>query len=869
MERTISYAYDAAGQLTSASDPDSSYGITYDHLGRVTQVDNNGTSGVPRVILDSVYDAAGNRASLAATVAGTADFLNEYTHDALHRLTRVDQVGQTGGNSVAEKRVDLAYNAINEFTSIARYQDTDGGSTHEVATSAYSYDDLGRLTDLAYTKGGNNLFTAYSWSYDDLSSAGMGADGVADPRVAATAVLVVPAGLGRVTEMTSQDGTSTYSYDAKSELTAATHTFQSNESYSYDNNGNRTMTGYQTGDDNQLTNDGTYSYTYDEEGNRLTRTKTATGEVTEYAWDFRNRLTKVTDKNSQGTTTQVVEYTYDVFDRRIGKAVDTASPFDMADAAIERYVYDDIQNGLASPDGGNVVLDFVDGDGSGQQSIALSKRYLYGEVVDQILAQEDVTKNLSATDRVLWPLADNLGTVRDLAKQDGTIAVHYMYDSYGNVTSGDTSKTRYLFTGREFDTDTNLQYNRARWLDPEVGRRISEDSAEFAAGDTNVARYVGNDVIGLRDTSGFGERPGLVTGADIRRGLMDDVGLRPILQIQDDHYRRGRRIAESGQRTFADLGGFAPAIDFSEAIGGKNVLTTEGETLTTGQRIGSGFWGVIGIAPALIHFLGDVVESVRSGGKRLGYVGDVIEDAPRTPVDDFVLGENPERNWYHGPDVDFDPPAFFVGGTLVCVPGPTAGDAIVVTAAAEGSDHNWLMSSVLVLAALSIQVQQVTQRKRKKNVQSEANRSLAWGHPTQEDGSKSNQLISASEAADAPQTMEIHESRHRCIIEDGEWQPDDGQPRGNVEWSTLPSIENGQVSDRVKSRHAAVQPLPQRETSIALTHRWLSICPAAGLGRAVDAGICAGSPPGSASRAAHGLAIDANLNDGVRPVRGD
>ena len=228
LERTISYAYDANGQLTSASDPDSSYAITYDHLGRVTQVDNNGTSGVPRVVLDSVYDAAGNRASLAATVAGTADFLNEYTHDALHRLTRLDQVGQTGGNSVAEKRVDLAYNAINEFTSIARYQDTDGGSTHEVATSAYSYDDLGRLTDLAYTQGGNNLFTAYSWSYDDLSSAGMGADGVADPRVAATAVLVVPAGLGRVTEMTSQDGTSTYSYDAKSELTAATHTFQSN-----------------------------------------------------------------------------------------------------------------------------------------------------------------------------------------------------------------------------------------------------------------------------------------------------------------------------------------------------------------------------------------------------------------------------------------------------------------------------------------------------------------------------------------------------------------------------------------------------------------------------------------------------------------
>ena len=130
------------------------------------------------------------------------------------------------------------------------------------------------------------------------------------------------------------------------------------------------MTGYQTGADNRLTNDGTYTYQYDKEGNRTRRTKTATGEVTEYEWDYRNRLVKVTDKNSQGTTTQVVEYTYDVFDRRIAKEVDASSPFDMADAAIERYVHDDIHTSLASLDGGNVVLDFADPDGSGAQAMA-------------------------------------------------------------------------------------------------------------------------------------------------------------------------------------------------------------------------------------------------------------------------------------------------------------------------------------------------------------------------------------------------------------------------------------------------------------------------------------------------------------------
>jgi RHS repeat-associated protein len=247
----------------------------------------------------------------------------------------------------------------------------------------------------------------------------------------------------------------------------------------------------------------TRNRTYDAEGNRLTRTKTATGEVTEYTWDYHNRLTKVTEKNSQGTVTQVVEYLYDVFNRRIGRKIDTSTPFDMANAVIERYVLDDIHNGLTSADGGNVVLDFVDTDGNGAQSIAMSKRYLYGEAVDQLFAQEDLSKTLGDTSRNLWPLVDHLGTVRDLAKQDGTIAAHFKYDSFGNVTSGDTSKTRYLFTSREFDSATKLQYNRARYYDAAVGRWISEDPLGFAAGDTNVGRYVTNLPMELTDPSGL------------------------------------------------------------------------------------------------------------------------------------------------------------------------------------------------------------------------------------------------------------------------------------------------------------------------------------------------------------------------------
>jgi RHS repeat-associated protein len=133
----------------------------------------------------------------------------------------------------------------------------------------------------------------------------------------------------------------------------------------------------------------------------------------------------------------------------------------------------------------------------------MSKRYLYGEAVDQLFAQEDLSKTLGDTARNLWPLVDHLGTVRDLAKQDGTIAVHYTYDSYGNVKSGDASKTRYLFTSREFDTATKLQYNRARYYDAAAGRWISEDPLGFGAGDANVSRYVGNRSPGATDPSGL------------------------------------------------------------------------------------------------------------------------------------------------------------------------------------------------------------------------------------------------------------------------------------------------------------------------------------------------------------------------------
>jgi RHS repeat-associated protein len=50
----------------------------------------------------------------------------------------------------------------------------------------------------------------------------------------------------------------------------------------------------------------------------------------------------------------------------------------------------------------------------------------------------------------------------------------------------------FAYTGRERDEETGLYYYRARYYDPAVGRFVSEDPLGFAAGDTNLFRYVRN-----------------------------------------------------------------------------------------------------------------------------------------------------------------------------------------------------------------------------------------------------------------------------------------------------------------------------------------------------------------------------------------
>ena len=100
-------------------------------------------------------------------------------------------------------------------------------------------------------------------------------------------------------------------------------------------------------------------------------------------------------------------------------------------------------------------------------------------------------------------LADHLGSTVGLADSDGNIgdADKTSYDSFGNATNSSFS-SRYQFTGREFDSFTGLQFSRARFYDPGIGRFVSEDPIGFRGGDVNLYGYVWNNPIDKTDPSG-------------------------------------------------------------------------------------------------------------------------------------------------------------------------------------------------------------------------------------------------------------------------------------------------------------------------------------------------------------------------------
>ena len=405
------YGYDELSRLTTATNANGTVTIAYDNRSRVSSV-----TDVFGQVVSYAYDANGNRTQLSLNAATSST----YQYDVINRLTQL--------TDNASLNTTFAYDPTNKLTSRTL--------PNGVVTTS-QYDGLDRLTRLTHSKAGNTL---------------------ADLQYQFNAV-------GNITQMTDGADVNNYTYDPLDRLTAATHPNQTNESYTFDDVGNRTAShqgsSYSYQPFNRLVAANGATFGYDANGNLTSKTD-ASGSW-DYMWDYENRLKQA---NKSGGVT--VTYAYDALGRRVQRTTSVG--------ATTKFVYDGVDAVRDLDGNGNTVTDYLNGPG-----------------IDNKLRQTTgATASYFAT--------DHLGTTRVLTGASGSVISSLAYDSLGNVASGQAT-TRYTYTGREIDPETGLMYYRARVYDAPQGRFVSEDPIGFRGG-INLYAYVRNNSLNRIDPKG-------------------------------------------------------------------------------------------------------------------------------------------------------------------------------------------------------------------------------------------------------------------------------------------------------------------------------------------------------------------------------
>jgi RHS repeat-associated protein len=193
---------------------------------------------------------------------------------------------------------------------------------------------------------------------------------------------------------------------------------------------------------------------YDKKGN------TTQKGTLQLSYDYRNQLVTAVDAPSN---TQV-EMKYDVLGRRIQKSVTIGSQ-----TKIENYYHS-----------GHQVIEVRD------ENDQLLRQYIYGNGIDEIIRMD---KYENGTVTAYYYHTDTNGSVTAITDSNGQLVERVTYNLYGmptfwdasgNVISKSSIGNNILFHGREYDSELNLYYFRARYYDPIMGRFLQTDPMGYA-----------------------------------------------------------------------------------------------------------------------------------------------------------------------------------------------------------------------------------------------------------------------------------------------------------------------------------------------------------------------------------------------------
>jgi RHS repeat-associated protein len=227
--------------------------------------------------------------------------------------------------------------------------------------------------------------------------------------------------------------------------------------------------------------------------------------VRTYAYDALNRLTTVSRK-SDGAA--IGQYVYDAGGRRIQKIVSNGGLSGTVANGTFRYLYD-----------GQQIVEELNASNS------TTRQFIWGQYIDELIQMKT---NVSTGSQplpagVYYLLSDLLYRSSALTNSSGAVVEAYDTDAYGNTiifsgpgadntwfTNDDVASLQpaceTIFTGREYDPESQIYFYRARYYHPMLGRFVSRDPLNFAEG-PNLYQYVRTNPAIYVDPNGTTQDP--------------------------------------------------------------------------------------------------------------------------------------------------------------------------------------------------------------------------------------------------------------------------------------------------------------------------------------------------------------------------
>ncbi len=439
-QNTLSFSYDAAGNLLTASNNAGTDSFSYNGNELVSQTHTNGLT------LTYGYDVDSNITSVTDSQGATEG----WTYDG-------DEVStQTYQDGTYQLSIRFSYDENGNLTSEKRYSDLAG--TQLVGTTTFS-DPGDEQGTIVQTDGTGNTLASYSYGWDLA---------------------------GQLTSKTENGTLTSYSYDTLGQLTQA-----GSHNYGYDANGNPNGNGFTDGSDNEVSSDGTWNYYYSAAGDVTSQTDASAGLTWTYTYDDANQLTSATEKNSMGLTIASASYAYDAFGNRIstsdvqnGINTVTLSSYEAVAAPQVStdltywHLWADLTNSYGGGGTGGLGGGGLGGPQPGSGNRVVQIRYIGGEKPDQWFARVEVQ------DGVHWLLTDYQGSIRQITDASGAVTDNVAYDPYGAITTETAPGVlgRQGWDGYQFDVITRFYHPAERDMDPKSQTWMQPDPLLLRAG---------------------------------------------------------------------------------------------------------------------------------------------------------------------------------------------------------------------------------------------------------------------------------------------------------------------------------------------------------------------------------------------------